>query len=106
MDSVEMRSPPISRPIDARSSVVATTFSLSCARTPVIRPDAANRARTIISFLITTFSTVSGDWGLVPGSQSPATSHLLKRMRPVRANRELHLEQQLVGDRRVPVYHA
>src|SRR5258708_3551818 len=72
-----MRSPPTSRAIDARSSVVVMTFSLPCAAAGVLasiaRPASAavNRAVFIWS--------------------------LLERMRTVRTDGELELKQQLVG---------
>src|SRR6266849_9096675 len=83
MDSMVMRSPPTSRAIDARSSVVAMTFNLPCARDGVATRSAAASAPTMILVFINTFFRTGA-------------ARVLERVRPVRPDRELELEQELV----------
>src|ERR1051326_7504656 len=84
-----MRSPPISRPIDARSSVEATTFSLFCADNDTA-PSARAAAATNHSFLPIALSSSTANCNY------NVTTHALERMRSMRADRELKLEQKLV----------
>src|SRR5262245_49282845 len=77
-----MRSPPTSRAIDARSSVVVTTFSRPCASAGVAAsnsPTATTARRNLLKFILFPL------W--------------LKRMRAVSAYRKHELKQQLVGRR-------
>src|SRR5436853_6962051 len=80
-----MRSPPISRPIDARSSVVAMTFSLPCANAGALDPT-ATAANIRNAFFI---KPLRGPTTLGPYTRS-------KRVSAMRADRELKLEQKLV----------
>src|SRR5581483_9042920 len=102
-----IRSPPTSRAIAARSSVVATTVSL-----PWARPGSGHAARTRASAsTLDLFMLIGGLTSITrhcPGSggtllRSPCARPRSKRMRPMCANRELELEQQLVGGRPVAV---
>src|SRR3954452_20909105 len=85
-----MRSPPTSRAIAARSSVVVTTFSLPCASAEDGAVNTAATARAMISLkvLITKLRRAS------------------ERVRAVRPDRELELEQELIGRIRLRVAGA
>src|SRR6185436_16817867 len=87
-----MRSPPTSRPIDARSSVEVITASLPCAH-------AADGPSSVAS----TASVASRpSMRRLPNDRAPAS----ERVCTVSPDRELELEQQLVGGRSVGVVGA
>src|SRR5438093_12015077 len=90
MDSTVIRSPPTSRAIDARSSVVVITFNLPCARAGrVAMSSIPARAATDVLMVITHLPTTP----VFP----------LERMGAVCANGELELEQELMSGRALGV---
>src|SRR5512135_1641118 len=79
-----MRSPPTSRASDARSSVVVTTFSFaSAAKAPAPRGTIA--------------ATRSADVSRPIFMGCPLIRSRSERVRAMRPDRELHLQQQFVG---------
>src|SRR6187549_2477705 len=107
-------SPPTSRAIDARSSVVAITLSV-CACPDAASDNSVSAIPTIVRF-INSFppslarrasarqactSCPSG-----PTRRGRAKREDLERMRAVRANRKLELEQELVRGRILCIFRA
>src|SRR5262245_15042213 len=88
------RSPATSRAIAARSSVDAMMFSFPCARAgvePITAMIATRMGISVFRFMFFFFFLILNSQFLITG--------LLERMRAMRTDVELHLEQELVGDR-------
>src|SRR5262252_1931558 len=88
-----MRSPPISCPIEARSSVVATTFSLDCANAVCAPSSTANDRR---NFFMSISQSTNNQQPRTNNQQPQTNNQQLKRVRAMRTNRKLELEQELV----------